>query len=184
VKHDRGPLVAESHGPAVRQPEVSPERPQKDDPLDEIAWYIGRAYYAYVGLLEQILAETGLDRHLRPGMGHILFVLFEQDGRSIKEIAARTQLSGSTLTGMLARMEKAGVIGRRRDDEDGRVIRVRLTPLGRSLEPRCRLVIGTLGEVFHAGMGAKDALHAKRLLRRLTETMRTEDQRRRRSAGD
>jgi len=154
------------------------------DPLDEIAWHIGRAYYAYVGLLEQILAETGLDRHLRPGMGHILFALFEQDGRSIKEIAARTQLSGSTLTGMLTRMEKAGVIGRRRDDEDGRVIRVRLTPLGRSLEPRCRQVVGTLGEVFHAGMGTKDALLAKRLLRRLTEAMRTEDQRRRRSAGD
>ncbi len=184
MKSDGKSLQVRPLPQAAAEQGVSAQGRSADDPLDQIVWYIGRAYYAYVGLLERVLAETGLDRHVRPGMGHILFALFEEDGRSIKDIAARTQLSGSTLTGMLARMEKAGVIGRRRDDEDGRVIRVRLTPLGRSLEPRCRLVIGTLGEVFHAGMGAKDALHAKRLLRRLTETMRTEDQRRRRSAGD
>ncbi len=149
------------------------------DPLDQVVWHIGRAYYAYVGVLEQVLAETGLDEHLRPGMGHILFALFEQDGRSIKEIATRTQLSSSTLTGMLTRMEKAGIIARRRDDEDGRG--VRLTRLGRSLEPRCRLVAERLGEILRAGMGANGVLHAKHLLRRLTETLRAEEQRGRRS---
>jgi len=162
-------------------PKVLPGNQQNDDPLDQIIWHIGRAYYTYVGLLEQVLAENGLDEHVRPGMGHILFALFEEDGRNIKEIAARTQLSGSTLTGMLGRMEKAGVVARRRDEADGRVVRVRLTLLGRSLEPRCRLVVETLGEVLQSGMGAKDVLQAKRLLRRLTETLRAEDQRRRRS---
>ena len=61
-----------------------------DEPLDHLIWYLGRAYYTYVGLLERVLAELGLDRHLRPGMGHILFTLFERDDLSIKEIAARS----------------------------------------------------------------------------------------------
>ena len=81
---------------AAAEQGVSPKGRSTDDPLDQIVWSIGRAYYAYVGLLERVLAETGLDRHVRPGMGHILFALFEEDGRNIKEIAARTQLSGST----------------------------------------------------------------------------------------
>src|SRR6516162_5985987 len=108
---------------------VPARRADAADPLDQLIWYLGRAYYTYVGLLEQVLAETGLDRHVRPGLGHVLFTLFEQDERSIKDIAARSQLACSTLTGLLDRMESAGLIERRRDREDGRIVRIRLTPL-------------------------------------------------------
>jgi DNA-binding MarR family transcriptional regulator len=142
------------------------------DPLDQLIWYLGRAYYAYVGLLEEVLAETGLDRHLRPGMGHILFTLFEEDERSIKDIAARSQLACSTLTGMLVRMESAGLIERRRDTDDGRVVRIRLTPLGRSLEPRCRAVAQQLNRLFATGMGERAVRRTKKLLQQMIETMR------------
>jgi len=157
------------------------EDPAVDNPLDQVIFLLGRAYYAYIGRLESVLAETGLDEQVRPGMGHILFALFEQDGRSIKEIASRTQLSCSTLTDMLARMERGGLIERSRDDEDGRVVRVRLTPLGRSIEPRCRLVVQKLGDLLQAGMGAAGVVRAKRSLQGLIETMRVEGQARRRS---
>jgi DNA-binding MarR family transcriptional regulator len=144
----------------------------RHDPLDQLIWYLGRAYYAYVGLLEEVLAETGLDRHLRPGMGHILFTLFEEDDRSIKDIAARSQLACSTLTGMLVRMESAGLIERRRDADDGRVVRIRLTPLARSLEPRCRAVAQQLNELFETGMGNNAVRRTKKLLQQMIETMR------------
>lgn len=148
-----------------------------DDALEQLVWYIGRAYYSYVGLLELVLAETGLDKYVRPGMGHILFALFERDQRSIKEIAARVQLSSSTMTGLLTRMEQSGLIKRRRDHKDGRIVRIHLTALGRSLEPRCRLVVRELSDLLHAGMGEKAVRDAKRLLRKMTQTMRAEEQR-------
>ena len=59
-------------------------------PLDLMMWEIGRAYYAYVGLAERILAEAGLGKQIQPGMGLVLFSLYEQDDRTIKEIAAQT----------------------------------------------------------------------------------------------
>jgi DNA-binding MarR family transcriptional regulator len=151
---------------------------QNADPLDQLIWFIGRAYYAYIGLLERLLAETGLDEHLRPGMGPILFALFEQDDRSIKEIAARVQLSYPTLTGVLVRMEQQGLVERQRDAADGRVVRVHLTPLGRSLEPRCQQVVSVLADVLQEGMGDADVVLTKRLLQRLTHTFRAEEQRR------
>ena len=145
-----------------------------DDPLDQLIWYLGRAYYTYVGLLEQVLTETGLDRHVRPGMGHVLFTLFEQDERSIKEIAARSQLACSTLTGLLDRMESAGLIERRRDREDGRIVRIRLTPLGRSLEPRCQAVAQQFADLFASHMGTAGVRRGKRLLQRMIQTMRSD----------
>jgi DNA-binding MarR family transcriptional regulator len=144
------------------------------DSLDHLIWHIGRAYYAYIGRLELILAETGLDRDVRPGMGPVLFCLFEEDGRSIKDIAARTQLSCSTLTGLLERMEAAGLLRRCRDEKDGRVVRVRLTARGRGIEPRCREVVQTFDQILQAGLGETRICQTKRLLRRFIEAMRAE----------
>jgi DNA-binding MarR family transcriptional regulator len=160
-----------------RQPAAAADRPQ-DGPLDQVIFHLGRAYYAYVGLLELLLAETGLDRHVRPGMGHILFALFEEDDRSIKDLAARVQLSGSTMTDLLSRMERGGLVARHRDDKDGRVVRVLITPLGRSLEPRCRSVMGQLNDVLSAGMGEQDVARTRQLLGRLIATVRAEERRR------
>jgi DNA-binding MarR family transcriptional regulator len=153
---------------------VPARRADAADPLDQLIWYLGRAYYTYVGLLEQVLAETGLDRHVRPGMGHVLFTLFEQDERSIKDIAARSQLACSTLTGLLDRMESAGLIERRRDREDGRIVRIRLTPLGRSLEPRCQAVAQQFADMFESHMGRGGVRRGKRLLQCMIQTMRSD----------
>lgn len=142
------------------------------DPLDQLIWYLGRAYYTYVGLLEKLLAESGLDEHVRPGMGHILFTLFAEDDLTIKEIAERSQLANSTLTGLLNRMETAALIERRRDSSDGRLIRVRLTDLGRSLEPRCHGVVQRMDAIFQNGMGAPAVRRAKRILQRVVKIMR------------
>ena len=80
------------------------------DPLDQLIWYLGRAYYTYVGVLEKMLDEAGLKKHVQPGMGHILFALFSQDDLTIKEIARRSKLANSTLTGLLNRMETGKLI--------------------------------------------------------------------------
>ncbi len=150
---------------------------QVDDLLGHVMWELGRAYYAYVGLAERILVDTGLDHLIRPGMGHILFALYEEDNRTIKEIAARSQLAGSTLTGLLSRMEKVKLVERSRDEIDGRLVRVRLTPLARKLEPKCRAMVGQMSDVFRQGLGDKHLPQAKIILQRLTQSLRKEEQR-------
>lgn len=141
------------------------------DPLDRLIWHLGRAFYAYIGRLEIELADHDLDQHLRPGMGPILFTLFEEDDRSIKAIAARTQLSSSTLTGLLTRMERAGLVERRRDANDGRVVRVRLTALGRSLESRARAVLKRFDVLVAQALKPEEVDETRRLLRRFTAVM-------------
>ena len=68
--------------------------------LDQISFYLGRAYYTYVGLRERVLKDMGLDQHIRPGMGNVLFALFEHDDQTISEVAQRLKLAKSTMTGI------------------------------------------------------------------------------------
>jgi DNA-binding MarR family transcriptional regulator len=116
----------------VARSSVSPTSPA------QIGFLLGRAYYSYVGLLDRLLEETGLDQHLKPGMGSLLFALFRQDDRTIGQLAEELQLARSTMTGMVSRMRKARLIQTAADSGDGRAVRIRLTPLARSLEARCR----------------------------------------------
>src|SRR3978361_479719 len=53
--------------------------------------------------------------------------LFMQDGMTQSEIAQQLSVQGATVTDMLQRMEDAGLVTRRRDADDNRLVRVYLT---------------------------------------------------------
>lgn len=61
-----------------------------------------------------------------------LMVLHEIGGRevSVGDLALAVSLSQATITGILDRLEKRGIVARRRDDGDKRRVLVRLTPVG------------------------------------------------------
>ena len=65
-----------------------------------------------------------------------LMVLWAEDGASVKELGKRLMLDSGTLTPMLKSMEQKGLIKRRRDDSDERVLRVYLTEEGRNMKAR------------------------------------------------
>ncbi|RYB94265.1 MarR family transcriptional regulator [Nocardioides oleivorans] len=64
---------------------------------------------------------------------------------SIKSLAGTLRLDHATLTPLLRRMEDAGLVGRRRDPDDGRSSLIELTDLGREAwagaeAVQCRIV--------------------------------------------
>lgn len=64
----------------------------------------------------------------------VLYCLWENDKRSPKEIAERLKLENSTISGILERMEKKGLIERNISKEDRHFIQVQLTKKGADLE--------------------------------------------------
>ena len=72
----------------------------------------------------------------------VLHALWEQDGRTIGEIAERLGLESSTITPLVKRLESAGLVTRARNPDDERQVQVRLTPRGREIRDEC----GCLGE--------------------------------------
>ena len=158
-----GAKSAAKRSPPVRDAQSS---------VDHVAFLLGRAYYNYLGLLERVLAATGLDACIRPGMGHVLFALFERDDRAMKDLVERLDLSYSTVSGMLTRMKRAGVVELTRDAGDGRSIRVRLAPLGRSLEDRCFQAVAEIDRVIDSAISPREAALLRKSLRSIGHAMR------------
>ncbi|MEV6849522.1 MarR family transcriptional regulator [Actinoplanes sp. NPDC051411] len=80
-------------------------------------------------------AEAAMQRHgLHLGQDHLLAVLWEQDGRTPGEIAAAAAVSTPAVVKMSGRLIAAGLITRRRDDLDNRLVRLWLTDAGRALQ--------------------------------------------------
>lgn len=79
----------------------------------------------------------------------VLHALWEQDGRTIGEIAERLGLESSTITPLVKRLESAALLTRTRNPADERQVQVRLTDRGREIRNDC----GCLGEELLARSG-------------------------------
>lgn len=79
----------------------------------------------------------------------VLHALWEQDGRTIGEIADRLGLESSTITPLVKRLESAGLLARARNPDDERQVLVSLTRRGHDIRDRC----GCLGEELLARSG-------------------------------
>jgi DNA-binding MarR family transcriptional regulator len=157
---------------ALRLPSSKPSSVQRATQLDALPLYLPRVFYAFLGVLERKLEETQLDRHLQPGMGHVLLRLYEGDNCIIKEIAQSTHMANATLTGLLRRMERNGLVRCRRCAEDGRAVRVSLTALGRALEPRLRDFHRQIAAIVEQGLAPEEVRLARSILGRILGSLR------------
>ena len=66
----------------------------------------------------------------------VLLVLWEKDAQPVNDIAKRLFLETNTVTPLLQRMEKEGILTRKRGKEDARQTIVTLTGKGRSLQEK------------------------------------------------
>jgi DNA-binding MarR family transcriptional regulator len=81
------------------------------------------------------VAEAAMQRHgLHLGQDHLLAVLWERDGSTPGEVAAAVNVTTPAVVKMASRMAEAGLLTRRRDDRDNRLVRLWLTEAGRALQ--------------------------------------------------
>jgi DNA-binding MarR family transcriptional regulator len=80
--------------------------------------------------LAALLAPHGL----HPGQDNLLMVLWTHPGLRQAELARRLGVEPPTVTRMVQRLERAGLVERVRDPHDARLLRVRATPRARLLE--------------------------------------------------
>ncbi len=105
-------------------------RSVSERPLGETTGYLlARACKAHRGSIGNTLGEIGL--HV--GQEMVLSQLWVQDGLTPSELAGALGVEPPTVTNMLSRMQKAGLLERRRDPEDARCTRVVLTQKGQEL---------------------------------------------------
>ncbi len=75
----------------------------------------------------------------------VLLVLWEKDAQPVNDIAKRLYLETNTVTPLLQRMEKEGVLSRKRGEKDARQMIVTLTKKGKDLQKKLAEVPHTVG---------------------------------------
>ena len=76
-----------------------------------------------------------------------------------------------SMTRMLSRLERKGVIVRKPSEEDRRIVRLHITPAGRKLYPKLRDVVIRVLNHLTADFSADDVRQASGLLRRMRENL-------------
>jgi MarR family transcriptional regulator for hemolysin len=114
-----------------------------------------------------VLAPYGV----RLGQNLVLEELWQTDGLTPGEIAARLAITGPTAVRMAQRMEDSGLVTRRRDDVDGRLVRVYLTDRGRELQQPIETDFRKLHEHSLSGVGPTDRQRLTRVLKSIQENL-------------
>jgi MarR family transcriptional regulator, organic hydroperoxide resistance regulator len=99
----------------------------------------------------------------------VLIVLWEQDTRTVREIADVLRLDHGTLTPLLRRMETNGLVTRRRADADERFVEIALAPGGDALRAHATKIHCDMMEALGLDADQLDALQAT--LRALTASV-------------
>lgn len=110
--------------------------------------------------------ERRINRHgITIGMWFFLRVLWEEDGITQSELGERVSVVGPTTVTAMTRMERMGLIERRKSQTDKRLSYIFLTPKGRSLKDD---LLPYSREVFDAGLQSLSAAEREQLHALLT----------------
>lgn len=114
--------------------------------------------------------DTALRRHgLRLGQNLLLAVLWENDGQTPGTIAAAVNVMTPTIVKMANRMATAGLIVRRRDERDNRLVRLYLTDAGRDLREPVEKEMHDLELQLTAGLEPDEVATFIQLLRHVVD---------------
>ncbi len=115
-----------------------------------------------------LLSEIGIYQ----GQPQLLFILEKNDGLSQREISDILKITPSTITVMLKRMEKVGLLSRKQDSKDQRISRVYLTDEGKNICTKAKKCMKELSEECFQGFSEDEKEIFKLLLRKMASNLK------------
>ncbi len=88
--------------------------------------------YACDTLLQAACEQERKAYHLTCAQWGVLALVWEEDGATLGSIRKRRGLDAPTITGIVGRLEQSGLVERRQDQDDRRIVHVFLTAEGRA----------------------------------------------------
>lgn len=132
---------------------------------------LNRASWVMSRRIRRLLEERGMTE-VSVGFIGVLFSLYEKDGKTITGLCDAVTLEKSTMTGLLDRMEAAGLLKRNPDPGDRRVSRVVLTPRAREIEDDLREVVERAYHKLTDGIAQSRLEAAREVLEKIIENAR------------
>lgn len=117
-------------------------------------------------IFDALLQKAGIEE-FNGAQGRILYVLWQEDGLSVVELAKRTGLAKTTLTSMLERMDEKGFLERVPDIKDRRVLRIFLTARAQRLSDKYDQVSDEMSQIFYRDFGEEEIVAFEKSLEKI-----------------
>ena len=115
-------------------------------------------------IFERILLKKGIDA-FNGAQGRILYALWQEDGVPIKTVSEKCGLAITSLTTMLERMEKSGLIRREQDQQDKR------KTLLHKLKVDYDDVSAGMGRIYYKGFSENEIVQFESYLERIQKNL-------------
>ncbi|MBE9506255.1 MAG: MarR family transcriptional regulator [Chloroflexi bacterium] len=137
------------------------------DPSTQLCFKLGRVVRRVQQYYEQRLHPFDLT----PSQFFVLDALWSKDSVSIGELGEQVALDTSTITGILDRLERNGLVERHQNPTDRRSVLVTLTDRARELEPQVMPIVKELDVSLRHSFPAADMSVFERLLDSFTDVL-------------
>lgn len=140
-----------------------------DEKFEHFGFLLSHVALAHRNMVGQKMRVLGLHR----GQPPVLFTLEEHEGMSNSEMAEFLNVTPATLTNKIKRMEKAGLVIRKRDPDDERISRIYMTEKGRGHINQVKVSMGEIENVLLKGFSEVEINEMRekllRILRNISE---------------
>ena len=136
----------------------------------ESGFLIAKIHQITNRIFNKMLKDYGLEE-LNSGQGRVLFALWQQDNIPIHELSVKTQLSKSSLTTMLDRLDNKGFLFRGRTGNDQREIIVKLSDKSKKLKEDYLKISEEMTKVFYGNLTEGERDNFEDFLRRILKNL-------------
>ncbi len=162
-------------GPLAGAPEAPPHADGLGDAVpdgvDPLSYRVFRAFTRALRAHGRMMMVTLGEEGMHPGQAFCLRTLARHDGMVQRDLAAALHVSRPTVTAMLQRMERDGMVRRAPDETDQRISRVYLTDEGRRRERSLAAVLLAYNASVLDSIPTHDRLDLERLLGQLADNL-------------
>lgn len=135
--------------------------------LEHFGFLLSRVALANRNMIDRRLNALGIHR----GQPPVLFTLQKHEGMSNSEMAEFLNITPATMTNKIKRMEKAGLVVRRRDNDDERISRIYMTEKGRGIMNELKASIREIENNLLKGFSVEEISVLREMMRRMLDNI-------------
>ncbi|HUH65096.1 MAG TPA: MarR family transcriptional regulator [Syntrophales bacterium] len=132
-------------------------------PDDRLIYLIFTAQQKLRTYLTKMLIKENV--RVTPAQAGILFLLKQRDGRTMGELSQMLSIDNSTITGLVDRLDKRGLVRRDPSPHDRRASHVFVNPEGIEEVDKAKKVIRAVNQEIKNGFSAEELESFNRILR-------------------
>ncbi|MCD8552421.1 MarR family transcriptional regulator [Seleniivibrio sp.] len=111
------------------------------------------------------------DRRMHHGQWHLLSLIAENSGAKQSELSEILDMRPSSMTEMLVKLEQSGLIERRQDEKDQRVMRVYLSEKGEKALKASKAAIVEMSDALFGSLTEEEQTQFLALMEKLTANL-------------